>query len=172
MKYINNMLAFICLFMLFACQNNKFEHDPTKPYPELKVGERWNNKYDSRGLQNGIIKGNFLFVNTINISKGKNYLYCLNLKTKKVEWKNEVDFFASQPVCISTNQLFYMSYVGNIYSFSLDGKKLWSIKPRLDYTGYKLNSINRNFVVTTVTHDVYEFDKNSGKEIKHYVRKE
>ncbi|MTH15978.1 PQQ-binding-like beta-propeller repeat protein [Flavobacterium sp. LC2016-01] len=169
MKYLGFAVILICLHTLFSCQNNKYDYDPSEPYPELIVGERWDDKYDNRGLQNGIVKGHFLYVNTINISKGKEYLYCLNLVTKKVAWKNEVDFFASQPVCISPSQIFYVSYVGNIYSFSLDGKKMWSTKPRIDFTAYKLNPANNNLVLIDTRHEVFEFDKNSGKIVKHYV---
>lgn len=169
MKDFIKVVSFICICVSFACQNKKFEFDPSKPYPELEVGQRWDDKFDSRGLQNGIVKGNYLFVNTINILKGRNYLYCLNTVTKKVQWKNEVDDYASQPVCISNTQVFYVSYVGNIYSFSLDGKKLWSIKPRIDFKDYKLNIENNNLLVRSVTNEIFEFDKNSGKEINYYV---
>ena len=100
-KNVLKLLSFVSFCILCACQNNKFKFDPSKPYPELEVGQRWDDKFDSRGLQNGIVKGNYLFVNTINISEGRNYLYCLNKITKKVQWKNEVDYYASKPICIS-----------------------------------------------------------------------
>jgi outer membrane protein assembly factor BamB len=168
MKHIRNTILLIAVCTFVACQNNKFNYDPSEPYPELEVGERWDDKYDSRGLQNGIIKGNYLFVNTINISEGKDYLYCLNLVSKKVEWKNEVAQFASEPVCFGPNQVFYVSYVGNIYSFTLDGKKLWAIKTGTTFKEHKLNPENNNLVTKTISHEVFEFDKNSGHQVKHY----
>lgn len=171
MKYIIGVIIFVFFVGTFLYLN-KFNYDPSKPYPELKVGEIWDDKFDVRGLQNGIRKGNYLFVNTTNISEGKNYLYCLNLVNKKVEWKNEVDFYASQPVCFGKNQVFYVSYVGNIYSCTLDGKKLWVIKPVIDFKEYKLNKTNGNLLIRSVTNEVFEFDKNSGKQLKHYIENE
>jgi hypothetical protein len=168
MKINCKTLLFIILFIFISCKKSKFEYDPTVPYPELKVGGNWRDKYDKRGLQNAIIKGKYQFVNTINISEGQNYLYCLNLENGKVKWRNEIDAYASQPVSIIDNQLFYVSYVGNIYSFSMDGKKLWSNKLKSSYSGHALNPNNNNLLVETVTQGVYEFDRKTGKEINHY----
>lgn len=162
------ILMFIILLVLFSCKKDKFEYNTSMPYPKLEVGENWRDKYDERGLQNAIIKGKYQFVNTINIREGQNYLYCLNLENGKVEWRNEIDAYASQPVSIINNQLFYVSYLGNIYSFSLDGKKLWTNKLKSSYGGHKLNPNNNNLLVKTVTQGVFEFDKKTGAEINHY----
>jgi outer membrane protein assembly factor BamB len=168
MKNNYKILVFIFLFILVSCKKSEWEYDPSMPYPELEVGEYWHNKYDERGLQNAIIKGKYKFVNTINILEGQNYLYCLNLKNGKVQWRNEIDAYASQPVSIIDNQLYYVSYVGNIYSFSMNGKKLWSNKLNSSYSGHGVNPRNNNLLVETVTQGVYEFDKKTGKEINHY----
>ncbi|KAF2511445.1 PQQ-binding-like beta-propeller repeat protein [Flavobacterium zhairuonense] len=169
-KFIIWIVIIVLFFAtLSGCQNNKFDYDPSLPYPELKVGERWDDKYDNRGLQNGIVKGDFLYVNTINISEGKEFLYCLNLETKKVTWKNEVDLYASQPVCISQNRIYYVSYVGSIYCFSAVGKKLWSLKPDVYHMADQLKTVNDNLVLTNANHEVFEFDKNSGKIVTQYV---
>lgn len=162
------ILMFIILLVLFSCKKDKFEYDTSMPYPKLEVGENWRDKYDEGGLQNAIIKGKYQFVNTINISEGQNYLYCFNLENGKVEWRNEIDAYASQPVSIIDNQLFYVSYLGNIYSFTLDGKKIWTNKLKSSYGGHKLNPNNNNLLVKTVTQGVFEFDKKTGQEINHY----
>ena len=168
MKNNYTLLIFIIFLFLISCKENKFEYDPSKPYPKLEVGESWLDKYDERGLQNSITNGKYKFVNTINISEGQNYLYCLNLENGKVEWRNEIDAYASQPVCIINNQIFYVSYVGGIYSFSLDGKKLWTNKLKSSYSGHTINSKNNNLLVSTVTQGIFEFDKKTGKEVNHY----
>lgn len=168
MKNKTKILTFVILLIVLSCKKNKFEYNPSIPYPKLEVGENWLDKYDKRGLQNALINGKYQFVNTINISKGQDYLYCLNLENGKVEWRNEIDAYASQPVSIIQNQLFYVSYLGSIYSFSLDGKKLWTNKLKSSYSGHKINPINNNLLVQTVTQGIFEFDKKTGEEINHY----
>lgn len=159
---------FLLLLLAAGCRDNKvFEYDPNKPYPELKPGNYWPDKFDRRGLQNGISKGNLLFVNTINLGRGKDYLYALDTETKKVAWRNEVETYAAQPVGFSGDQLFYVTYVGHAHSFTLDGKKVWARRLETDCARHSVNAINGNLLVESMMDGSIEIDRKTGITIRH-----
>ncbi len=155
----------VILIILCSCE---WKHDPSKPYPNLSVGEYWIHKFDQRGLQNARVSLDRLFCNTINIAKGQNYLYCLSLKNGKVLWKVPVEAYASQPVEIYDNEIFFSTYVGHIYKISIDGNVLWKTKFPSCYSGHQVNPINGNLIVNSVVNGAFEFDNKTGMEIYHY----
>lgn len=164
------ILFILTLFIVCSC-NQEFKHNPTKPYPELGIGEYWIDIFDQRGLQNAIVFDNKLYVNTINISKGDNFIYCLNLENGKVLWRHKVKAYASQPVAVNENMIYFSTYLGNIYAFTLDGTFLWTTKLKSTYGGHTINQINNNLIVRSVSNGIYEFDASSGQLVNHYEKR-
>lgn len=153
------------LLLLASCG---WKFDPSSPYPDLQVGDYWIDKFDQRGLQHAKVTSDKLFCNTINITKGQNYLYCLSLSTGKVLWKVPVETYASQGVEIHGGQLYFCTYVGDLYKISMEGEVLWKMKCPFPYAGHKVNPINGNVIVNSVVNGAYEFDANTGRDIHHY----
>lgn len=164
MKKVSSILLII-LATLLSCIDSKQE-------PNYKVGDYWVDKFDRSGLQNSVITDDLLFANTIKLRKGQDYLYCFNLSDGKVKWRSKVDAYATQPIAISGDQLFYVSFLGEIYSFSKEGKTLWTNKLGSSYGGHKVNNKNGNLLVETVTQGIYEYDKESGKKINQYNQRD
>ena len=163
----NIVFKFLILIILSSCDNG-FNYDPTVTYPSLNVGDYWIDKFDQRGLQNAKIMGDRLFCNTINISEGQNFLYCLNLSDGKVLWKVPVEGYASQQVEIFNNYLYYSTFVGQIYKISIEGELLWEIKSPYSYAGHFVNPSNGNLIVNSVTNGAYEYGSEIGNELYHY----
>ena len=156
--------------MIFCSCNQEFKHNPSEPYPEFAIGEYWIDKFDQRGLQNAVTFNHKLYVNTINISKGDDFIYCLNLENGKVLWKYKVKTHASQPISVNENRIYFCTYVGDIYAFTKEGKLLWTKKLESSYGGYTINPINNNLIVRSVSNGIYEFDSLSGELIQHYEK--
>jgi len=163
------ILQILTLLIVCSC-NQEFKHNPSEPYPELRKGEYWIDKFDQRGLQNAVSFEDRLYVNTINISEGDDFIYCLNLEDGKVQWKYKVKTYASQPVSITKNRIYYCTYIGDIYAFTKEGKLLWINKLKSSYGGHRINQLNNNLIVRSVSNGLYEFDSSSGELIKHYEK--
>jgi outer membrane protein assembly factor BamB len=168
-------LSIVCSCNQDSKQNDnesysEFKYKPSEPYHEFKIDEYWINKFDQRGLQNAFTSDDKLYVNTINISKGDNFLYCLSLKNGKVVWKHKVDTYASQPISINKNRIYFSTYVGDIYAFTKDGQLVWTNKLNSSYAGHVINQINNNLIVSSISNGIYEFDVSSGELVKHYEK--
>ncbi|MEM9835865.1 MAG: hypothetical protein AAF828_05155, partial [Bacteroidota bacterium] len=118
MKYQIVILVFV------LCQSCKSDWNPQEQYPNLEVGEYWIDIFDQRGLQNAKVVGDTLFCNTINHDK-PDYLYCLSLTTGKVIWKYPTSHFASQPVVVFEDEIYFSTYVGHISKISRGGEGIW-----------------------------------------------
>jgi len=166
MKKKSSILKLVIFGLLLQGCNWRF--DPSVPYPNLEVGEYWIDKFDQRGLQNAKIIADRLFCNTINISEGQNYLYCLSLNTGKVIWKIPVEAYASQSIELFGDEIYFSTYVGDIYKISVDGKVLWKTEFLSSYAGHNVNPQNGNLIVNSVVDGAYEFDSKTGEQIHHY----
>ena len=155
------------LTFLFLFQSCNSDWNPQIQYPNLEIGEYWIDIFDQRGLQNAKIVGDKLFCNTINFDK-PDYLYCLSLSTGKVIWKYPINHYASQPIIVFDDSIFFSTYLGEITKISLDGEKLWERKFPSSYAGHEINPINGNLFVNSVVNGVYEFDNETGELIYHY----
>ncbi len=151
------ILLFFIIAMNYAC-NSSFSHDPSQAYPVLENGDYWIDKFDQRGLQNAKIFGDRLFCNTINITRGQDFLYCLNLKTGKVIWRLPINWYASQPVEIYSNEVYFSTVLGDIYKISINGELIWKQKLPSSYAGHIVNPINGNLIIHTVVDGAYEMD--------------
>ena len=164
------LLPIILLFIIattHSCDSN-FNFDPSKAYPILEIEDYWVNKFNQGGLQNAKIFEDRLFCNTINITKGQDFLYCLSLATGKVIWKFPVKWYASQPVEIYNNTIYFATVLGNIYNISIEGKLIWEQKLPAAYSGHTVNPTNGNLIVSTVVDGAYELNSETGEIIYHY----
>ncbi|MDC0008318.1 hypothetical protein OAE12_01270 [bacterium] len=156
------------LLVLVACQEKKsgFNYDPTVPYPLLNSGDFWIDKFDQRGLQNAIIYRDRLYCNTIDVGGDANYLYCLNPQNGLVEWRANVEAYASQSAAFLDSIIIYSSYLGNISAFNEEGKNLWKAKFSHPYGGHWVDTLNSKLLVKTVYwKHVSEYDIKSGNLI-------
>ncbi len=164
-------ILLLCAYILTSYGNgNNF--DPSKYYPNLEPGDFWVEIFDQRGLQNVKLFQNRLYTNTNNLVNGDDYLYCLNLESGLVEWKINVDSYASQPVNFVDDGLFYVSVIGGIYKISFDGKLLWNLKSPSPYSGHLINPLNQNLIVVSRMNGFYEFHNSNGELIGHYAKNE
>jgi outer membrane protein assembly factor BamB len=81
---------------------------------QYKRGDRWvdsfrNSDFPSKSLYKDKVYCSSLFVGDGN----RNRLYCLDLKTGKVDWASLVDDWAAQPPIVSDSFIYYCSYVGD-----------------------------------------------------------
>ncbi len=167
MKQLSYILIAILIF-LTSCQENKsnFVYDPTIPYPVLNQGDFWIDKFDQRGLQNAIVYLDKIYCNTIDVGGDNNFLYCLNPTNGLVEWRANVKSFASFPVTVYNDRVVYCSYLGEISTFDMTGKEIWTAKFGHPYHGHWVDTINSTLLVTTVAwNGVNIYDINSGEII-------
>jgi hypothetical protein len=153
------------LIVLVACQEKKseFNYEPTVCYPLLNSEDFWIDKFDQRGLQNAIIYRDRLYCNTIDVGGDANYLYCLNPQNGLVEWRANVEAYASQSASFSDSIIIYSSYLGNISAFNAEGKNLWKAKFSHPYGGHWVDTLNTKLLVKTVYwKHVSEYDIKSG----------
>lgn len=153
----------ICLIAIVLFQSCNWE----KQYINLEVGEYWVDNFNQSELQNTKVVGDKLFCNTISFEKA-NFLYCLSLTTGKVIWKYPISHYASQPIVIFDDFIYFSTYLGEVSKISLDGNKIWKIKFPSSYAGHEINPINGNLFVNSVVYGVYEFDSKNGELIYHY----
>jgi hypothetical protein len=161
------LLLLAAIISSYHCTNS-WQFDPSVPYPVLQDGDYWVDKFHEGGLQNSLIHEDKLFCNTINISSGPNYLYCLSLSTGKVLWKYPVKKFAADPVIIHKDKLVYVSYVGDFFVLNLSGQLLFEQKLSYSYAGIALNPINSNLLIQSVTDGVFEYNFENGALIHQY----
>ena len=110
-----------------------------------------------------------IYCSSIEIGSGKsNYLYCLNMKTGRVDWAAKVDNWAAIPPIVNDSLIYFCSYTGDIYRFDpRDGKQIWKAKLESPYSGHCLNVFNNNLLVGTVTNGIFEYDRNAGNKVSH-----
>lgn len=166
MKLLPIVLIFV-FTTTYSCDST-FDYDPSKAYPILETGDYWIDKFNQGGLQNARIFGDRLFCNTINITKGQDFLYCLSLITGKVIWRIPVKWYASQPVVIYNHTVYFSTILGDIYKITLDGKLIWEQKLPSPYAGHTINPQNGNLLVNTVADGTYEFKSETGEISNHY----
>ncbi|XZF14825.1 hypothetical protein ACTHGU_01705 [Chitinophagaceae bacterium MMS25-I14] len=157
----------VLIFLASRYENrSRFVYDPTIPYPVLNPGDFWPDKFDQRGLQNAVIYRDRIYCNTIDVGGDGNFLYCLNPQNGLVVWRTHVDAFASQPASFQDDSIIYCSYLGDISTFSNEGKILW--KGRFDhpYDGHWVDTVNSKLLVKAVYWKyVSVYDIKSGKLI-------
>jgi len=132
-------------------------------------GEYWIDNFRNNSLPSKTFVDDKIYCSSINIADTiGNYLYCLNLKTGKVDWTSRVDNWASMEPIVKDSFIYFCSFVGDIYKFDKQGKELWKAKVSGSYSGHYINPHNNNLMVKTVTSGIYEYDFVQGNIVNHY----
>jgi outer membrane protein assembly factor BamB len=153
-----------CTLILTSCEEKKWTYNPAVPYPTLSPGDFWPDKFDQRGLQNAIIYKDKIYCNTIDVGSDSNFLYCLNPKDGHVMWRANVAAYATQPVSYYKDTIIYCSYLGDMYAFNNNGKKIWENKYDRPYSGHSIDTTNSTLLVKTVSYsEVSAYSFSSGK---------
>ncbi len=152
----------IILLLIFA--NSCLDGNPK--HVQYEKGDFWvanfrNNSYPSKAYRDDKI-----YCSSLEIGGDKpNFLYCLNLRTGKIDWATQVKNWASQAPIICDSFIYYCSFVGDIYKFDKNGNQIWSSNFSSTYGGHCINPLNGNLLVSTVAYGLREIDFKTGKVI-------
>jgi len=165
-QYWGLVSALTLLFVILSgCVS--FSDDSKNPTetPVLEVGDFWVSYFDNSEFQNCVVSTNRLYCNTINLSRGDDFFYCLSLTTGKVIWKHPVENFASQAPMIINDHIFFSTYLGNLHYLDKNGHCIWQRQFELPYGGHFIDVSSGNPVVYSVTEGVWEYNKRNGQII-------
>ncbi|MEO6229687.1 MAG: PQQ-binding-like beta-propeller repeat protein [Ferruginibacter sp.] len=138
--------------------------DGSPKHIQYKKGDFWIASFRNNSFPSKAYKDDRIYCSSLEIGKNKsNFFYCLNLRTGKVDWVNQVNNWASQPPIICDSFIYYCSYVGDIYKFDKDGNQIWFSKFNTTYGGHCINPLNNNLLVGTVVYGLRELDGETGE---------
>lgn len=143
----------------------------------LEVGDYWIQDYFSGSFPSKTFSDDKVYCSSINSNtlsgngaiKGlPNYLYCFNLKTGKVDWRYEVEAFATAPPIILDTLIYFSTFTGDLHCLTRDGKLKWKRMADGSFTNHSFNPFNNNLYVSTVENGIFEYDAITGEQIKNY----
>lgn len=150
------------LLTLVSCNSG-----PEIPDIVYKQGDIWVDNFRNNNFPAKVVKDDRLYCSSLAVG-GINFLYCLNLKTGRVDWATEVDNWASAQPIITDNFIYFISFVGDIYKFDKHGKPQWKTKLEGSFSDFTINPNTNNLFVQTVDNGVVEYEFNSGKKLNNY----
>lgn len=141
-----------------------FQHcaDDSPVHIRYQKDDFWLDNFRNNSYPSKAFKDDKIYCSSLEHSDS-NYLYCLNVKTGKVDWAVSVKQSATCPPIISDSFIYYCSYVGDIYKFDKQGNQLWFVKLNSPYAEHCINPVNGNLIVRTVTDGLREFNSDNGE---------
>lgn len=135
--------------LLSSCYQGETSYSDEIP---LEAEEFWPDKFRGLQLLNFHVYKDRLYGNTVNIPYA-DYLYCLNLKNGKINWRADVSNYASQQVTELNDTVFYCSFLGDMQTFNSSGVEIWNEKYTSPYGGHWLDTTNSMIYFCTVSGD-------------------
>lgn len=158
------------LILLFMITNACTTSERKKINFVLAPGDFWIEDFSSGNFPGKAYHDDKVYCTSINSrsSKLKNYCYCLNLRTGKVDWRHEIENYASRPPLVIDSTIYLVTYTGFIHCLSVNGEMKWHKRLGGAYSSHCINPHNNNLFVSTVSNGVFEYEYASGSEIRHY----
>jgi outer membrane protein assembly factor BamB len=128
----------------------------------------WTSDFQNNSLPSKTYYKHKVYCSSLRIGLD-NYLYCLNLKTGKVDWVAKVKNWATNPPIVNDSLIYSSSYTGDLYRFDLNGKIIWERQTNGVFKSFCINPWNGNLMVTTTTNGLYELNSKDGEIVKIYA---
>lgn len=141
------------------------EHEEPKVIV-LRPGDFWVESFDAANLSSCAFVNDKIYCSSANRSNDlPDYLYCLDLRTGKVDWRHEIEAYATRPPIVLDTMLYFSTYLGNIHCLTPEGKVKWMKRHSMSFADYGLNPVNNNLFCSSVAGALFEYDANTGNEV-------